>query len=88
MQHPEIYSMWTDEGKKLEQMCSKGTKINAMGKSLTTFSTPTLHQMEDGSVIERGVNGRGCWIYCQWPSLTAAMNHQNVSWGNPKHEQW
>lgn len=83
---PKIYSMWTEKGKAMGGLC--GVTSNGQGKSLSTFSTPTLHKQQDGTVIERGVDGRGSWIYRQWPSWRDAVEYSEESWGNAKYENW
>lgn len=88
MQAPKRYSMWTKEGVNLATKRMDATKIDAMGKSITTFSTPTLWQCKDGTVIEQGVDGRGSWLYCQWDNIFDALNYKEESWGNVKHENW
>lgn len=85
---PKIYSMWDEEGKAMGKLCSRGVTSDGQGKSLTTFSTPTLHKQQDGTVIERGVDGRGSWIYRHWSCWKDAIEYREESWGNVKHERW
>lgn len=85
---PKMYSMWTEEGKALGRLCTAENKINSMGKGITTFSTPTLHNQPDGTCIERGVDGRGSWLYCVWPSYSAAMEYTPVHTEKVRSEQW
>ena len=84
---PQTYSMWDATGKLLGGQCRTLDSVG-MGRSLTTFSTSTLHPQADGTCIERGVDGRGSWLYRQWPSLQAARGYTPTF---PKHvqmEQW
>ena len=84
---PEIISMWSQEGKAIGEKCVGAKRID-QGKTLTTFTTPDILECPDGSIIERGCDGRGSWIYREFGSLDAAQNAHIAKCKKVEMEWW